>query len=80
MNATEDDPFLEPDHPRLAQQLRFIYEVDRLKTILRRTLLIDESRLENSAEHFLASGSDGDRTAGACQRTGRPGQGSFACS
>jgi putative hydrolase of HD superfamily len=51
MNDTRDEPFLEPEHPRLAQQLRFICEVDQLKSILRRTLLIDESRLENSAEH-----------------------------
>jgi len=36
---------------RLAQQIRFIVEIDRLKTICRRTLLVDRSRLENSAEH-----------------------------
>ncbi len=36
---------------RLAHQLSFLREIDRLKTVLRRTALIDRSRLENSAEH-----------------------------
>jgi putative hydrolase of HD superfamily len=36
---------------RLAQQIQFIIEIDKLKGILRQTLLIDESRRENSAEH-----------------------------
>src|SRR6185369_3615766 len=36
---------------RLAQQIAFLVQADRLKTILRRTPLIDNSRLENSAEH-----------------------------
>jgi putative hydrolase of HD superfamily len=36
---------------RLAQQLQFIVEIDRLKQILRQTLLTDGSRQENSAEH-----------------------------
>ncbi len=36
---------------RLDQQLQFIIEIDRLKGILRQTLLIDQSRRENSAEH-----------------------------
>jgi len=36
---------------RLVQQLAFIREMDRLKTVLRRTSLIDRSRLENTAEH-----------------------------
>ena len=36
---------------RLAQQLRFVVEIDRLKTVLRQTLLTDASRQENSAEH-----------------------------
>jgi putative hydrolase of HD superfamily len=37
--------------PRLSQQLEFILEIDKLKTILRQTLLTDSSRRENSAEH-----------------------------
>ena len=36
---------------RLDRQLRFIRELDRLKSVLRRTSLIDRSRHENSAEH-----------------------------
>lgn len=40
-----------PDPQRLAQQLHFITEVDRLKGILRQTRLMDASRRENSAEH-----------------------------
>jgi len=45
-----------PDSPseaarRLERQLDFIRELDRLKSVLRRTSLIDRSRLENTAEH-----------------------------
>lgn len=36
---------------RLAQQIKFIIEIDRLKGILRQNLLADGSRRENSAEH-----------------------------
>src|SRR4029453_15506900 len=36
---------------RLARQIAFLVQADRLKTILRRTPLTDNSRLENSAEH-----------------------------
>lgn len=36
---------------RLTRQLDFARELDRLKGVLRRTSLIDRSRLENSAEH-----------------------------
>ncbi len=36
---------------RLPSQLDFLREIDRLKGVLRRTSLIDRSRLENSAEH-----------------------------
>lgn len=36
---------------RLDQQLKFIIEIDQLKTVLRRSLLCDGSRRENSAEH-----------------------------
>ena len=36
---------------RLARQLAFVVEMDRLKGVLRRTSLIDGSRRENSAEH-----------------------------
>ncbi|MEM1392881.1 MAG: HD domain-containing protein [Cyanobacteria bacterium P01_H01_bin.150] len=36
---------------RLEQQLQFIIEIDKLKNVLRQTLLIDVSRRENSGEH-----------------------------
>lgn len=36
---------------RLARQIGFLLEADKLKSILRRTPLVDNSRLENSAEH-----------------------------
>jgi putative hydrolases of HD superfamily len=36
---------------RLDQQMAFLSEVDRLKSVLRATTLCDGSRMENSAEH-----------------------------
>jgi putative hydrolase of HD superfamily len=36
---------------RLDRQIRFLVDADRLKSILRRTPLVDGSRPENSAEH-----------------------------
>jgi putative hydrolase of HD superfamily len=36
---------------RLAQQIRFVIEIDKLKHVLRRTYLLDQSRRENDAEH-----------------------------
>lgn len=36
---------------RLQAQIQFILEIDRLKTVVRQTLLTDSSRQENSAEH-----------------------------
>jgi len=36
---------------RFSAQIRFIVEIDKLKRVLRRTLLTDKSRRENSAEH-----------------------------
>lgn len=36
---------------RLDQQIQFVLEIDRLKGVLRQTLLTDGSRRENSAEH-----------------------------
>ncbi len=36
---------------RLAQQIAFLIEADKLKSVVRRTPLVDTSRLENSAEH-----------------------------
>ena len=42
---------MNPASDRLARQIRFIVEVDRLKNVLRQTWLTDASRQENSAEH-----------------------------
>lgn len=39
------------DNERLNAQIRFLLEVDKLKRVLRRNLLVDGSRRENSAEH-----------------------------
>jgi putative hydrolase of HD superfamily len=36
---------------RLARQIAFLVEADKLKSVVRRTPLVDTSRLENSAEH-----------------------------
>jgi putative hydrolases of HD superfamily len=36
---------------RLRQQLEFVLEIDNLKSVLRRSYLIDSGRHENSAEH-----------------------------
>jgi putative hydrolase of HD superfamily len=41
----------EPDATRLQEQFAFIHEIDKLKKILRQTLLTDGSRQENDAEH-----------------------------
>ena len=40
-----------PDINRLGRQLAFLVEADKLKQVIRRTPLVDTSRLENSAEH-----------------------------
>jgi len=44
---------IEPPLPpgRLTGQVRFLLEADLLKSVLRRTLISDSSRYENSAEH-----------------------------
>src|SRR3954466_7455549 len=39
------------DANRFERQIQFILEVDKLKSILRRTYLIHENRSENTAEH-----------------------------
>ena len=42
-----DEPFPE----RLTRQIQFLVEIDKLKGILRRSYVLDASRLENTAEH-----------------------------
>lgn len=49
MTHTTQTPI--PQATRLAQQMAFVLEADKLKSILRRTYLLDGSRHENSAEH-----------------------------
>jgi putative hydrolase of HD superfamily len=36
---------------RFVKQIRFIYEIDKVKSIFRKTRLFDDSRYENDAEH-----------------------------
>ncbi len=43
--------FVESNNLRLDQQLLFTAEIDKMTSILRRTMLIDGSRRENDAEH-----------------------------
>ena len=44
-------PLFPPGEPRLAAQVAFILEIDRLKGVVRRNLVADASRRENTAEH-----------------------------
>jgi putative hydrolase of HD superfamily len=39
------------DRARLQRQIEFIIEIDKLKQVLRQTIITDKSRQENSAEH-----------------------------
>lgn len=39
------------DKERFDQQIRFILEIDKLKSIIRQSFLLDGARQENSAEH-----------------------------
>lgn len=50
-SATTLSPEDTPADSRLDRQIGFILEIDRLKKIERRTMLLDRSRQENSAEH-----------------------------
>ena len=45
------DDLLRTDDDRLNRQLYFTAEIDKMTSVLRRTLLIDKSRRENDAEH-----------------------------
>ena len=50
--ADSFDSELQPGQmDRFKQQIEFILEVDKLKHVLRQTILMDKSRRENSAEH-----------------------------
>ncbi|ADY56130.1 metal dependent phosphohydrolase [Syntrophobotulus glycolicus DSM 8271] len=39
------------DKNRIAQQVRFIFEIDKLKNVIRQSRISDNSREENDAEH-----------------------------
>ena len=39
------------DYQRLEQQLCFLREIDKVKSVFRHTILLDQSRRENDAEH-----------------------------
>ena len=45
---------------RLEQQIAFIVEIDRLKTVIRQNYLADGSRRENTAEHSWHVTRDGE--------------------
>ena len=46
-----DRDFISSGNLRLDAQLRFTAEIDKMTSVLRRTLLLDGSRCENDAEH-----------------------------
>lgn len=48
---TNDLPILKIENPCLAQQIEFIMEMDKLKSVDRMTNIICEDRVENDAEH-----------------------------
>jgi putative hydrolase of HD superfamily len=48
---TDDRPLPDAISGRLREQLNFIIECDRMKTIIRRSPLVATDRLENDAEH-----------------------------
>ena len=36
---------------RLEEQIEFLLEIDKLKSVFRQTILLDKARMENDAEH-----------------------------
>src|SRR5437764_1390132 len=51
IRVVQGAPHVPMTSERLARQVAFLVEADKLKAILRRTPLTDNSRQENSAEH-----------------------------
>lgn len=47
----DESIFITENNERLSRQLRFTAEIDKMTSIMRRTLLVDGSRTENDAEH-----------------------------
>src|SRR6476660_3387588 len=48
---TSDERTSAAERERFERQIRFILEVDKLKSIIRRTYLLNSDRAENTAEH-----------------------------
>lgn len=46
-----ENKFIPTGFERMDQQLKFTAEIDKMTSVLRRTMLIDKSRRENDAEH-----------------------------
>ena len=51
MTPPPDEPALQSNVTRLSRQIQFSLEIDKLKGVLRQTVLLDSSRQENVAEH-----------------------------
>ncbi len=51
MTPPPEEPPLESAISRLSRQIEFSLEIDKLKGVVRQTVLLDSSRQENSAEH-----------------------------
>ena len=51
LSNTDRSSWLDALEPRLASQLRFLIEADRLKSVVRACRISDGSRKENTAEH-----------------------------
>ena len=45
------EDFISSGMERLDKQLKFTAEIDKMTSVLRRTMLLDKSRRENDAEH-----------------------------
>ena len=45
------EDFISSGMDRLDMQLKFTAEIDKMTSVLRRTMLLDKSRRENDAEH-----------------------------
>ena len=58
------------DLKRLSQQIEFLVEIDRLKSIVRQTLLVDGSRQRKFGRALMASGGPGDGAGRAFQSAG----------
>jgi putative hydrolase of HD superfamily len=51
LDGEDDEKHQDVKYDRLDRQIAFVIELDKLKGVLRRTVLMDGSRQENAAEH-----------------------------